>query len=80
MTEQGYIVTAVNHPGTSFFADDPDDRRELWHRPRDITRVIDDLLANENFASHVDLDRIYATGHSLGGMTVLQLAGADMTR
>ena len=76
MTEQGYIVAAINHPRTSFFADDPDDRRELWLRPRDFTRVIDDLLADENFGSHVDLDRIYAAGHSLGGMTVLQLAGA----
>jgi len=76
LTEQGYVVAAVNHPGTSFFADDEDDRRELWRRPEDVSRIIDVLVSSPKFAPYIDPNRIFAVGHSLGGMSVFQLVGA----
>lgn len=75
MTRQGYLVAAIDHPGTSTFQRDPDHRRELWERPRDISRTIDYVIASSEFGAMVDPDRIYMAGHSLGGFTALALAG-----
>ena len=41
MARRGYVVAAINHPGTSTFLRDPNQRRQLWQRPKDISRVID---------------------------------------
>lgn len=76
LTAAGYIVAAIDHPGTSTFLRDPDDARELWERPQDITRTIDHLLAEDVLGTQVDPERIYMAGHSLGGLTAVMLAGA----
>ena len=73
MTQQGYIVAAIDHPGTTTFNRDPDQRRMLWERPRDISRALDHILSDEGLS--VDPDRIYMAGHSLGGWTAVALAG-----
>ncbi|MFN5826345.1 MAG: alpha/beta hydrolase family protein [Rhodobacterales bacterium] len=72
----GFIVAAADHPGTSTFQRDPDQRRELWERPRDVSRVIDTVLADPRIGPAVDANRIYMAGHSLGGFTAMLLAGA----
>ncbi|MEM9778965.1 MAG: alpha/beta fold hydrolase, partial [Pseudomonadota bacterium] len=74
MAEQGHVVAAISHPGTSTWARDPDDRRELWERPRDVSRVIDVALA-AGLPVSVDAERVYMAGHSLGAFTGLALAG-----
>lgn len=74
LARRGFVVAAIDHPGTSSFARDPDAARTLWERPRDITRVIDHLLAAPDPA--IDPQRIVMAGHSLGGFTALLLAGA----
>lgn len=73
LTAQGYIVAAIDHPGTSTFSRDPDQRRALWERPRDISRTLDYILALDDI--DVDADHIYMVGHSLGGWTAVELAG-----
>ncbi|WP_166417080.1 alpha/beta hydrolase family protein [Cochlodiniinecator piscidefendens] len=75
LVEQGYIVAAINHPGTSTFLRDPDHQRELWERPRDISRTIDYILETPALSRLVDEDRIFMAGHSLGGFTAIALAG-----
>jgi predicted dienelactone hydrolase len=75
LTQQGYIVAAIDHPGTSTFKRDPDHARELWERPRDISRTIDHILAEPAYAKHVDAENIFMAGHSLGGFTAVALAG-----
>ncbi len=74
LTKEGYVVAAIDHPGTTTFNRDPDRRRALWERPRDISRTIDQLLASD-FGSLIDPDRIFMAGHSLGGFTGVALAG-----
>ena len=76
MAEQGYIVAAINHPGTSTWLRDPDDARQMWERPKDVSRVIDHLTADPMIATQIDADQIYMGGHSLGGFTAALLAGA----
>lgn len=75
LAKRGHVVAAINHPGTSTWLRDVDQRRELWERPGDISRVIDHALASPGLADHVDPDRIFMAGHSLGGFTALALAG-----
>jgi predicted dienelactone hydrolase len=55
----------------------PQDWNEDSRRDRrdDLEAVIDDLLANDEFAHVIDPMSIGAAGHSLGGYTVVGLAG-----
>ena len=75
LVSKGYIVASLSHPGTSTWLRDPDDVRQLWERPRDVTRVITHLLDDKRFASLINLERIFMGGHSLGGWTAVWLAG-----
>lgn len=75
LVEHGYIVAAVNHPGTTTFNKDPDQRRLLWQRPKDISRVIDYMLGGASIGAVIAPDHIFMAGHSLGGFTAVALAG-----
>jgi predicted dienelactone hydrolase len=75
LARQGYVVAAVSHPGTSTWARDADDARQLWERPKDVSRAIDHLLSSSDLSSSIDADRIFMAGHSLGGFTAIALAG-----
>lgn len=75
LAQRGYVVAAVNHPGTSTWGRDPDDARQLWERPRDVSRVIDQMLMAPVGGAAVDPERVFMAGHSLGGMTAVALAG-----
>jgi len=69
-------VAAPDHPGTTTFNKNADQAAKLWERPRDLSRVIDELTANSQLAGKIDARRIAAIGHSLGGWTVTAVAGA----
>ncbi len=75
LTQAGYIVAAINHPGMSTFQRDPTHRRELWQRQKDISRTIGHVMALEGIGKQVNPDRIFMAGHSLGGFTAVALAG-----
>jgi predicted dienelactone hydrolase len=73
----GYIVAGVNHPGNNALG--PLTRAGFmlwWERATDVSEVLDALLSDPVFGMHVDRQRIGAVGFSLGGYTVLELAGA----
>ncbi|HKS34100.1 MAG TPA: alpha/beta fold hydrolase [Enterobacteriaceae bacterium] len=76
MAAQGYIVAAVDHPGTTTLNKSPQDAQQLWRRPQDLRRMMEKIIATPSLAGEVDAQRIAAVGHSLGGWTVLELAGA----
>ena len=75
LVDEGYIVAAISHPGTSTWLRDADHARALWDRPGDISRVIDHALSDPALSAQIDPDRIYMAGHSLGGFTAVALAG-----
>lgn len=76
MAAQGYIVAAPDHPGTTTFDQNAVDAKTLWRRPQDITRTLDLVVSAPELFGQTDSDRIAALGHSLGGWTVMSLAGA----
>lgn len=77
LASRGYIVVAVNHPGNNAVTGyTTEGFVEGWERAKDITTVIDGLLADQRFGSKIDPDRIGAAGFSYGGYTMMELAGA----
>jgi predicted dienelactone hydrolase len=77
MASRGYIVAAVNHHGNTA-AERPYAAQGFllyWERARDLMAVLDKLLADPVFGGRIDRDRIGAAGFSLGGYTVISIAG-----
>ncbi|CAE6733155.1 alpha/beta hydrolase family protein [Paraburkholderia aspalathi] len=73
----GYIVAGTNHPGNNAVEPMTRDGFMLWwERATDASEVLDGVLADPMLGPHVDRERIGAVGFSLGGYTVLELAGA----
>jgi predicted dienelactone hydrolase len=78
LARDGYLVAAVRHAGDNW-----QDRslvtsgRYFSERPRQLSRVLDALLASPEWGSRIPFDRIGAVGHSAGGYSVLALAGAQ---
>ncbi len=76
LAHKGYIVAAVNHPGTTSKDRSPAAAAQLWQRPADLSRAIDAVLAQPKQFGAVAKDQISAAGHSIGGWTVMEIGGA----
>ena len=76
LAHKGYIVAAVNHPGTTSKDTNPQAAAQLWQRPADLSRAIDAILAQPQEFGAVAKGQIAVVGHSLGGWTALEIAGA----
>lgn len=90
---RGYVVCALQHPGSddSVWRNAPAAQRmeamraatrnpqNAVDRPRDVSFVIDTLLAErergEGVGALIDPERIAAAGHSFGAYTVMAVAG-----
>jgi predicted dienelactone hydrolase len=82
LATRGYLVAALRHPGSNSMDNSLMNKipeRWFFERPRQVSRVIDALLADPNWKDRIARDgkgpRIGALGHSAGGYTVLALAG-----
>lgn len=77
LARHGYIAVAVNHPGNN--ATEPYTAEGFalwWERATDLSEVLDGMLADATFGARIDARRVGAAGFSMGGYTVLELAGA----
>jgi predicted dienelactone hydrolase len=78
---RGYIVAAVNHPGNTALAPYTVQGFTLWWlRAKDLTTALDNILTDDEFGPRIDPQRIGAAGFSLGGYTVIELAGGITSR
>jgi len=80
LSRAGAMVLMVNHAGSTSGDSIPAQSVFLDRRARDLTAVLDDLLADPDFASHVDPDQIAVLGFSMGGATALHMAGGRIDR
>jgi len=81
LAARGYIVAAVNHHGNTAAERQPAAQGFIlyWERARDLTAVLDKLLADPVFGTRIDPNRIGAAGFSLGGYTVISIAGGEFS-
>jgi len=78
LAAHGFIVAAIDHHGNTAAekAYDPRGFRMPWERARDVSAVIDQLLADPQFGPKIDATKIGGAGFSLGGYTMAALSGA----
>jgi len=76
LAAHGYIAAAVNHPGNNSLETYTVQGFTLWwERALDLSRVLDAMLADPEFGNHIDARRVGAAGFSIGGYTMMELAG-----
>ncbi|MCW5962512.1 MAG: hypothetical protein KIT83_00630 [Bryobacterales bacterium] len=81
LASHGYIAAAVNHPGNNALEPyTPSGFSLWWERARDLSVTIDNMLADREFGPHLDSSSIGAAGFSLGGYTVIEIAGGITDR
>jgi predicted dienelactone hydrolase len=76
LARAGFVVAGPNHPGTTSGDSTPAATPKIWERTQDLSAVITALSADPRWLSSIDPAHIGALGFSLGGSTVLELAGA----
>lgn len=77
LARAGFVAAAVDHPGNN--GNEPYTPQGFtlwWERATDVSQAIDGLLADEALGPRIDHERIGVAGFSLGGYTVMELAGA----
>ncbi len=75
LAKAGFIVAGPNHPGTTSGDSTPAATPKIWERTQDLSEIITALSADSRLKSSIDTARIGAIGFSLGGSTVMELAG-----
>jgi predicted dienelactone hydrolase len=76
LTQAGYVAAAVNHPGNNAIDGyTVAGFTSWWERARDLSAVIDGLLVDPTFMTRIDAEQISAAGFSLGGHTMVAVAG-----
>lgn len=77
LAERGFIALGVSHHGnTAIEPYLPEGFACWWERAGDLSVLLDLSIADGPFAGRTDVNRVFAAGFSLGGYTVLCLAGA----
>jgi predicted dienelactone hydrolase len=82
LARAGFIAVAIDHLGNSAAGEPTVQGFTLWWlRARELSMALDTVLEDPPFASRIDPSRIGAAGFSLGGYTVIAIAGgrADVT-
>jgi len=75
LAEAGFVVAALTHTGDNYA--DQSRATDMANRPRQISVLIDYMLAASPMKAAIDPERIGAFGFSSGGFTVLVAAGAE---
>jgi predicted dienelactone hydrolase len=78
LARNGFIVALPRHPGNTLGDNDRAESEEiLRERPRQLVALLDALLGDVMLAAAIAAEPVTAIGHSLGGYTVLSVAGAQ---
>jgi len=74
LARAGYLAIEINAPIPDTAANAVD---EIWHRPDDIRRALNTILAEPYWQKHIEDNRISVLGFALGGTAALALAGGE---
>ena len=82
LVQSGFIVLAVNHHGNTGAEESLllEGFTLWWERAEDISATIDHLLKEPTFGHRIDQTKMGALGFSLGGYSVLSIAGGITDR
>jgi predicted dienelactone hydrolase len=76
LAAHGFIAVAVNHPGNNALGPyTPQGFTLWWLRAKDLSVALDGMLSDREFGPRIDARRIGAAGFSLGGYTMIEIAG-----
>jgi predicted dienelactone hydrolase len=78
LVQKGFIVAAVDHWGNTYDNKIAINFVTPWQRPQDISFVLTGLLNDKDLGPVIDANRIGAAGFSIGGYTVIALAGGKL--
>lgn len=79
LAAQGFVVAIPNHQGSTSADSTPETTiPAVWERPADISTLINALAGSPSISALIDTDDMTALGFSLGGLTALSLAGAQV--
>lgn len=80
LARSGFLVAGVSHFGESYLYGleniDPEAVLRSWERPLDVSAALTFIETGSSFRDNVDMNRVGFAGHSSGGATAMQLAGA----
>jgi len=80
LADQGMIVLAANHIGTTSGDSSPTETLKTWLRPMDQTALLDFAQTSLPLRMKPDLTRVGSIGFSLGGYTAIASAGARISK
>ncbi len=80
LADAGMIVVATNHPGSTSGDSTPMRTLKIWQRPADLSAIITRFEKQPPFGLRPDMKKVGAVGFSLGGYSVLGLAGAQVRK
>ncbi len=75
LAAEGYVVIAANHQGSTSGDSTPETNVKIWEPPQDMSAMLDAISASPALQRIVDVKNVTAIGFSMGGHTVLALAG-----
>ena len=78
LARSGYFVALIRHAGNTLGDNDlADSPAILRNRPRQLVALLEALLADPVLRTSIAAEPVTGIGHSLGGYTVLSVAGAQ---
>lgn len=79
LAANGYIVASMDHHGNTWNNKIAESFLKIWERPQDVSFIVDQLLAHEQFSPHINPKKIGFIGYSLGGLTGIWIAGGEIS-
>jgi predicted dienelactone hydrolase len=78
LARSGFIVALPKHPGNSLGDNDLAESPAIFReRPRQLITLLDALMADSTLGGAIASEPLTAIGHSMGGYTVLSVAGGE---
>jgi predicted dienelactone hydrolase len=79
LAEAGFVIAIPNHQGSTSSDSTPETTiPAVWERPADISALLDAVSNSPSVSALVDSSDVTVLGFSLGGLTALSLAGAQV--